>query len=335
MAKTQAEVEEPYLTMVVEDVYSTTPHIRFDLTEKNAFVFSKRLSYKVNDGDWQFASGDYDYDEEWDEYLYFYNCYLYNLKKGDRIYFKAQVNSEIQAYYIGTFSVSGIKYGLCGNAMSMLYWDDAKEKGYTMPSYTGLAFLFEDNSGLVYVSRNFLPATNLRCLRAYCGMFYNCTNLKNVDLILPASVKERDEPYAYMFEGCISLVSAPEMTIDSISSYGCIEMFKDCRSLVDVSKITLNASATQSYKSMFESCVSLQKSPIITADATRSSCFEYMFRDCNKLNHITMLGAWSTYSCFWWVYGVASSGTFVKKKGVSIASGVNGIPNGWTVVEVD
>jgi hypothetical protein len=34
-----------------------------------------------------------------------------------------------------------------------------------------------------------------------------------------------------------------------------------------------------------------------------------------------------------WVSGVASSGNFYKKSGVTIPSGVSGIPSGWTVVD--
>ena len=35
-----------------------------------------------------------------------------------------------------------------------------------------------------------------------------------------------------------------------------------------------------------------------------------------------------------WVYNVASSGTFYKAAGVTIPTGVSGIPSGWTVIEV-
>ena len=37
---------------------------------------------------------------------------------------------------------------------------------------------------------------------------------------------------------------------------------------------------------------------------------------------------------FWWVYGVASSGTFVKQASTTLPTGWSGIPDGWTVETV-
>jgi len=59
-----------------------------------------------------------------------------------------------------------------------------------------------------------------------------------------------------------------------------------------------------------------------------------MFYNCSKLNHITMLATnISATDCLTkWVYGVASSGTFVKNSSMtSLSEGVNGIPSGWAV----
>jgi hypothetical protein len=59
-----------------------------------------------------------------------------------------------------------------------------------------------------------------------------------------------------------------------------------------------------------------------------------MFNGCSKLNCIKMLATdISEYDCLhYWVYGVASSGTFVKHESMtSLSSGDSGIPNGWTV----
>ena len=60
-----------------------------------------------------------------------------------------------------------------------------------------------------------------------------------------------------------------------------------------------------------------------------------MFYGCNKLNYIKMLATdISSSDCLYnWVNGVSSTGTFVKHPDMtSLPTGVDGIPEGWTVV---
>ena len=59
-----------------------------------------------------------------------------------------------------------------------------------------------------------------------------------------------------------------------------------------------------------------------------------MFKGCNKLNYIKMLATnkSASYCLNNWVSNVASNGTFVKHENMtSLPSGINGIPEGWTV----
>ena len=61
-----------------------------------------------------------------------------------------------------------------------------------------------------------------------------------------------------------------------------------------------------------------------------------MFRGCQNLNYVKSLA--TNISAFNalknWLDGVASSGTFVKRSGVSYKTGNSGIPQGWTVEEI-
>jgi hypothetical protein len=60
-----------------------------------------------------------------------------------------------------------------------------------------------------------------------------------------------------------------------------------------------------------------------------------MFYNCSKLNYIKAMFTTTPSSSDTgnWVYGVASSGTFVKNKNATWnVTGVDGIPSGWTVV---
>ena len=59
-----------------------------------------------------------------------------------------------------------------------------------------------------------------------------------------------------------------------------------------------------------------------------------MFYNCNNLNYVKMLATdISASSCLQaWLYGVASTGTFVKAASMTeLPSGTSGIPANWTV----
>lgn len=73
----------------------------------------------------------------------------------------------------GVFVVSK-KFTLEGNVMSMYYGADAINQT-SVPNYAFTA-LFSDNTTLISVSKDFLPATELGN-RCYYRMFKNCTNM--------------------------------------------------------------------------------------------------------------------------------------------------------------
>ena len=62
-----------------------------------------------------------------------------------------------------------------------------------------------------------------------------------------------------------------------------------------------------------------------------------MFKSCSSLEEITLDydAAFDTSKATDWVSGVAASGTFKKNPNLTIATGANGIPSGWTVEDLD
>ena len=65
---------------------------------------------------------------------------------------------------------------------------------------------------------------------------------------------------------------------------------------------------------MFYGCQNLESVPVLPALTLTSHCYYRMFYNCKKIDHIeayftTTPGTSYTNN---WVYGVASSGTFVK-----------------------
>ena len=174
------------------------------------------------------------------------------------------------------------KYNVKGNIMSLLYAEDFE--GQT------------DLNGMNY---------------AFKKLFYNCNNLVNAkDLVLPATTLA-DSCYSYMFYGCTSLTTAPELPATIL--------------------------APSCYNGMFFGCTSLTTAPELPATTLANYCYAYMFYNCGNLNYIKMLATnISAGGCLSnWVKGVASSGTFVKNANMaSLPNGVSGIPNGWTVENV-
>ena len=107
---------------------------------------------------------------------------------------------------IGTFTINK-KCNLKGNCMSMLFGDNAADN-YSL-SGKNYAFykLFYNCSNIVNVNSNFLPATKL-AERCYYYMFYGCTSLTTAPS-LPATTLA-NYCYQYMFYNCKSLKTASE-----------------------------------------------------------------------------------------------------------------------------
>ncbi len=116
------------------------------------------------------------------------------------------------------FDIEG-KCNLSGNCLSILYGDDYRKKNYI---YQDLAFsdLFKDCASIHSVSKDFLPATKLA----------------------PSC-------YRYMFYGCTSLTTAPELPATTLAS-GC-------------------------YNSMFYGCSKLNYIKMLATDIPDSTCLSY------------------------------------------------------------
>lgn len=112
-------------------------------------------------------------------------------------------------------------------------------------------------------------------------------------------------------------------------------LFYDCDTIVDASKLELPTTlAIGCYESMFQGCTSLTTAPALPIATLIDMCYYYMFHGCKSLNYIKMLATdISAHGCLNnWVYGVASTGTFVKNKNATWnVTGVNGVPSGWEV----
>ena len=111
-------------------------------------------------------------------------------------------------------------------------------------------------------------------------------------------------------------------------------MFSDCSSLTKAPELPATTLANYCYDSMFNDCNSLAKAPELPATTLANYCYSSMFRFCGKLRYIKAMFTTtpSVSYTYDWVWGVSSTGTFVKNKNATWnVVGNNGIPNGWTV----
>ena len=144
-----------------------------------------------------------------------------------------------------------------------------------------------------------------RC--AFYKLFANTRVVNANNLKLPATTLA-ESCYSSMFQGCTSLTSAPELPATTL--------------------------AESCYSSMFQGCTSLTTAPELPATTLESYCYGYMFYNCTNLNYIKALFTRTPAPKYTdnWVNGVAASGTFVKNSAATwTTTGVNDIPEGWTV----
>lgn len=218
--------------------------------------------------------------------------------------------------------------------------------------------MFQGCTNLIKSPRS-LPAQYI-VYNAYQDMFARCTHLTTVPKMEAVYVEEN--ACEEMFYLCESITYTPEIKITTLDEYACHAMFSGCGSLTTASDLPATYIPKHAYDSMFSSCRNLTKAPstiggsrienwgcsamfmlcsrLETAPYIPTSAgeggFAQMFAYCGNLKQITV-GAlsWGGYaSANEWVKDVSPTGTFTKPSATSIETGVNGIPEGWTVVNV-
>ena len=174
-------------------------------------------------------------------------------------------------------------------------------------------------------------------LETYCfsSMFSGCIALSQAPELPAATLASCC--YSGMFMNCRSLTAAPELPATTLAESCYMNLFSGCTSLVTAPKqLPATSLAAYAYQYMFAGCTALTTAPELMFTATNAkNCLTGMFQSCTLLNYIKVAATtWNTSYSGYWTAGVASSGTFVKPAALTLASGYNGIPSGWTVEEV-
>ena len=212
------------------------------------------LSFKfVSDGTvkWQNVKGDIEYSKNSGTTWTAFNGTTVSATTGDEIWFKGSLT------------------GGCG----------ASDETGCSKFYT---------SGHFFASGNIQSLCNFNnTLQSYhfAYLFCNCYFL-NVDennkLLLPATTLTNN-CYNYMFSGCISLTTAPELPATTLASYCYNSMFNGCTSLTTAPELPATTLANYCYNSMFQNCASLTTAPELPATTLAGRCYYYMFNGCTSL----------------------------------------------------
>ena len=253
---------------------------------------------------------------------------------GMRVYFRASGLTATSADGIGTFSTTGM-FNVGGNIMSMSYGADFQYKTEITNNYA-FSRLFRYAEGMVDASNLQLPAMSLT---EYC---YNVMFAYCINLIIGPNLPALNLPafcYSGMYTACSNLNSVCALPATILGQQCYDGMYKECVSLeVAQEELPAETISQQSYGNMYRDCKNLKKSPIIRAKHIALYGFNRMFRGCSNLRHVTCYAeskATSGSTTSEWLYGVAGSGTIVKSRKLSLPSGYNGIPGGWTVEFLD
>ena len=239
----------------------------------------------------------------------------FRVNAGDKVILKGTNNNygSTSKYYTTSFSGSTAVFNVYGNIMSLLYGDNFSGQTTLVSLYT-FTYLFSCCPGLISSENLVLPATTLQP-SAYYHMFEDCTGLVAVPKKLPATTLVK-LCYAGMFTRCTSLSAVPHDMLATITGSG--------------------LDTNRPYSTMFLGCTSLVAGPDLLSETIYSSSsnpatYYCMFSGCTSLNYVKCLATGNTIEQVGWLAGVSPTGTFVKHPDASWTSGVNGIPEGWTV----
>lgn len=99
------------------------------------------------------------------------------------------------------------------------------------------------------------------------------------------SVPYIPQPYCFMnlFNGCESLLTAPELPAEVLNEGCYLGMFEGCTSLTKAPELPAFILANCCYDSMFAGCISLTEAPELPAEFLNDYCYSNMFSYCEAL----------------------------------------------------
>ena len=202
------------------------------------------------------------------------------VNSGDKVMWKGTMTPTTSyPQGVGTFSSTG-NFDVQGNVMSLLFGDNYK--GQTSLTGKNYAFyeLFRDNTKVVN-SENLSLCATILAESCYSYMFYGCTSLTTAPQLPATTLAE--SCYQSMFDGCTSLTTAPELPVTTLANSCYMDMFNGCTSLTTAPQLPATTLAVRCYLNMFYGCTSLTTAPELPVTTLAESCYNGMFCGCTSL----------------------------------------------------
>lgn len=232
------------------------------------------------------------------------------ISAGSNIMWKVSGLTPTSSTGIGTFSSTG-KFDVEGNIMSLVGGDNFTEETTTMSSYQFFR-LFRNCVNLVSAKHLILPVTTLALTSCYYAyMFQGCTSLTTAPE-LPATTLG-SQCYFYMFDGCISLATTPELPVLRLASNCYEHMFSGCTSLTTTPELPATTLANGCYSGMFQNCTSLITAPTLPVTTLATYCYSSMFENCTNLETAPeLLATTLVNSCYYAMFKGCSKINYMK-----------------------
>ena len=116
---------------------------------------------------------------------------------------------------------------------------------------------------------------------AFKSLFEGCTSLLSAPE-LPATTLAQ-ACYENMFAGCYALTSAPELPATTLANACYAAMFSKCTGLISAPELPATKLDSYCYYEMFAGCTSLSSAPKLLATTLADYCYFEMFQNCSGL----------------------------------------------------
>ena len=120
----------------------------------------------------------------------------------------------------------------------------------------------------------------------------NVETLLNYSEVVSGIHPDMDEYcFAYMFNGCLRLMSAPELPAETLSDGCYFRMFEGCHALTEPPELPALTLKDKCYFAMFQYCYALSTPPELNATTLATGCYDGMFSMCKSLTSAPKLPA--------------------------------------------
>lgn len=123
----------------------------------------------------------------------------------------------------------------------------------------------------------------------FFALFEGCTSLLSAPE-LPATTMEKG-CYSQMFAGCTALKSAPELPAEVLATNCYRYMFRGCSTLTSAPELPATKMEQGCYFGMFSECTELTSVPELPANVLANNCYGWMFKGCSALTSAPELPA--------------------------------------------